>query len=53
MVKFMEREIMVNGTMSGYMLEEYVKDNCFARFHDPRYYRYREKHLNILLDVKF
>ena len=31
------------------MLEEYVKDNYYARFHDPRY---RERHFRILLDIK-
>ena len=31
------------------MLVEYVKDNYYARFHDPRY---RERHFSILLDVK-
>ena len=35
------------------MLVENVKDNYYARFHDPSYHRYREKHLSILLDVKF
>ena len=35
------------------MLVEYVKDNYYARFHDPRYYRNRERHFSILLDVKF
>ena len=35
------------------MLVEYVKDNYYARFHDPSYHRYRERHFNILLDVKF
>ena len=24
------------------MLVEYVKDNYYARFHDPSYHRYRE-----------
>ena len=31
------------------MLVEYVKDNYYARFHDPRYHRYRERHFTILL----
>ena len=35
------------------MLVEYVKENYYARFHDPSYNRYRERHLSILLDVKF
>ena len=34
------------------MLVEYVKDNYFARFHDPSCNRYRERHFSILLDVK-
>ena len=29
------------------MLVEYVKDNYYARFHDPRYNRYRERHFSI------
>ena len=29
------------------MLVEYVKDNYYARFHDPRYHRYRERHFTI------
>ena len=32
---------------------EYVKDNYYARFHDPTYHRYIERHFSILLDVKF
>ena len=35
------------------MLVEDVKDNYYARFHDLRYHRYRERHFSILLDVKF
>ena len=35
------------------MLVEYVKDNNYARFHDPRYHRYREIHLSSLLDMNF
>ena len=35
------------------MLVEYVKDNYYARFHDPMCHRYRERHFSILLDVKF
>ena len=34
------------------MLVEYVKDNYNARFHDPSYHRYRERHFSIFLDVK-
>ena len=43
----------VKGTGSWCILVEYVKENYYARFHDPSYYRYRERHLSILLDVKF
>ena len=34
---------------------EYVKDNYYAKFHDPRYHRYMyiERHFSISLDVKF
>ena len=28
-------------------LVKYVKDNYYARFHDPRYYRYRERYFSI------
>ena len=35
------------------MLVEYVKDSYYARFHDPSYYRYRERHFSILLDAYF
>ena len=28
------------------MLVEFVKDNYYARFHDPRYHRYRERHFS-------
>ena len=35
------------------MLVEYVKDNYYARFHDPSYHRYRERHFSILINVKF
>ena len=35
------------------MLVEYVTDNYYARYHDPRYHRYKERHFKILLDVKF
>ena len=35
------------------MLEAVVKDNYYARFHDPRHHRYRERHFSMLLDVKF
>ena len=37
------------------MLVEYVKYNYYARFHDPSYmyHMYIERHLRVLLDVKF
>ena len=35
------------------MLVEYVKDNYYARFHDPRHHMYRERHLSNLLDMKY
>ena len=35
------------------MLVEYVKDNYYARFHGPSYLRYRERHFNVLFEVKF
>ena len=35
------------------MLVEYVKDNYFARFHDPSYHGYRERHFCVLLNMKF
>ena len=38
--------------MSKCMPVEYVKDNYYARFHDPRYHRYIERHISIFLDVK-
>ena len=31
----------------------FVKDNYYARFHDPCYHSYRERHFSMLLDVKF
>ena len=31
------------------MLVEYVKDNYYARFRDPRYHGYRERHVSVLL----
>ena len=46
--------MLVNvSTRSWCMLVEYVKDNYYACFHDPSYYRYRERHFSILHDVKF
>ena len=55
-VKFlqsMEREILVKGTGSRCVLEEYVKDNYYARLNDPSLHGYRERYFSILLDVKF
>ena len=49
----MKREMKVKGTGSKCMLVEYVKDNYYARLHDPCSHRYRERHFSILLDVKF
>ena len=43
----------IKGTGSWSVLVEYVKDNYYARLHEPRYHRYRERHFSILLDVKF
>ena len=31
---------------------EYVKDNYYARFHNPSYHKNIETHFSILLDVK-
>ena len=44
--------MFVNGTVSWCVLVEYVKDNYYAKFHDPSYDRYREIHLCILIDFK-
>ena len=30
------------------MLVEYVKDNYYARFYDPSYQMYSERHLSVL-----
>ena len=35
------------------MLVEYVKDNYYARFDDLSYQRYIERHLSVLLNMKF
>ena len=35
------------------MLVEYIKDNYYVRVHNPSYYKNREIHFSILLDVKF
>ena len=34
------------------VLVEFVQDNYYARFYDPSYHRYRERHFSILLDKK-
>ena len=44
--------MFVKGTGSWCALEEYVKDNYYATFPDPSYYRYRQRHFRILLDIK-
>ena len=33
---------LYKGTGSWCVLVEYVKENYYARFHDPSYHRYRE-----------
>ena len=45
--------MLVKVTGSWCVLVAFVKDNYYARFHDPRYNRYRERHFSMLLDVKF
>ena len=35
------------------MLVEYVKDNYYARFRDPSFHRYKERHFSTLINVKF
>ena len=50
----MEHEMMVKGIGSMCMLVEQVKDNYYARFHNPSYHSYRETHFIILCcDIKF
>ena len=34
------------------VLVEHVKDNYYARYHDPSYHKYRNTHFGILLFVK-
>ena len=34
------------------MLVEYVKNNYYARFHNPSYHKNRETHFSISLDAK-
>ena len=43
--------MLVKGTGSWCVFVEYVKDNYYARLHDPSYHRYRERHFSILLDA--
>ena len=43
----------IKGTGSWCVLVEYVNGNDCASFHDPSYHSYIERHLSILLDVKF
>ena len=38
--KSMEREMLVKGTGSRCVLVEHVKDNYYARLHNPSYHRY-------------
>ena len=40
--------MQVKGTRLWCMLVEYVKDNYYARFYDPSYHRYSERHLSVL-----
>ena len=34
------------------MVVEYVKDNYYARFHDPSFHGYRERHGSVSLNIK-
>ena len=40
--------MQVKGTRLWYMLVEYVKHNYYARFYDPSYHSYSERHLSVL-----
>ena len=51
LTKSMECEIKVKGTGSRCLLVEYVKNNYYARYHNPSYHKYRETHLSILLHI--
>ena len=42
LTKSIESEMKVMLTGSWCVIVEYVKDNYYARFHDPSYHRYRE-----------
>ena len=33
------------------MLVEYVEENYYARFHDPSYHRYRERHFSTRREI--
>ena len=44
--------MQVKGTGSWCVLVEYVKDKYNARFYDPSYHRYRERHFSVLLVKK-
>ena len=37
----------VKGTRLWCILVEYVKDNYYARFYDPSYHRYSERHFSV------
>ena len=50
LTKSVEHEMSVKGIWSWCVLEEYVKDNYYARFHT---HSYRELHFNSRLDVNF
>ena len=52
-MKSMKCEMKVKCTRSWCVLVEYSKDNYYARFQYPRYHRSRERHISILLDMKF
>ena len=48
LVRVTQHEILTNsmevkGTGSWCVLVEYIKENYYARFHDPSYHRYRER----------
>ena len=53
LTKSMERDMQVKGIGSRCVLAELVKDNYYAMYDNPSYYKYRETHFSILLDVKF
>ena len=44
--------MQVKGTGSWCVLVECVKNNYYARFHDPSYHRYIERHFNVSLVKK-